>query len=26
VLGPARPIYLRRPDARVPGAPKRVTR
>ncbi|MBP2704823.1 tRNA (adenosine(37)-N6)-threonylcarbamoyltransferase complex dimerization subunit type 1 TsaB [Microbispora sp. RL4-1S] len=25
VLGPARPIYLRRPDAQVPGAPKRVT-
>jgi hypothetical protein len=25
VLGPARPIYLRRPDAQMPGAPKRVT-
>ncbi|GIH63507.1 tRNA (adenosine(37)-N6)-threonylcarbamoyltransferase complex dimerization subunit type 1 TsaB [Microbispora siamensis] len=25
VLGPPRPIYLRRPDAQVPGAPKRVT-
>jgi tRNA threonylcarbamoyl adenosine modification protein YeaZ len=25
VLGPARPIYLRRPDAQVPGAPKKVT-
>ncbi|MEO3793767.1 tRNA (adenosine(37)-N6)-threonylcarbamoyltransferase complex dimerization subunit type 1 TsaB [Nonomuraea sp. B10E15] len=24
-LGPPRPIYLRRPDAVVPGAPKRVT-
>ncbi|MDF5751471.1 tRNA (adenosine(37)-N6)-threonylcarbamoyltransferase complex dimerization subunit type 1 TsaB [Spongiactinospora sp. TRM90649] len=24
-LGPALPIYLRRPDARVPGAPKKVT-
>ncbi|MCG5217186.1 tRNA (adenosine(37)-N6)-threonylcarbamoyltransferase complex dimerization subunit type 1 TsaB [Streptosporangium sp. KLBMP 9127] len=24
-LGPARPIYLRRPDAKVPGAPKKVT-
>lgn len=24
-LDPARPIYLRRPDAVVPGAPKRVT-
>ncbi|WP_219461487.1 tRNA (adenosine(37)-N6)-threonylcarbamoyltransferase complex dimerization subunit type 1 TsaB [Nonomuraea rhizosphaerae] len=24
-LGPARPIYLRRPDAVVPGAPKKVT-
>lgn len=23
--GPARPLYLRRPDARVPGPPKRVT-
>lgn len=25
VLGAPRPIYLRRPDAQVPGAPKRVT-
>ncbi|WP_214108811.1 tRNA (adenosine(37)-N6)-threonylcarbamoyltransferase complex dimerization subunit type 1 TsaB [Acrocarpospora catenulata] len=25
VLGPAAPIYLRRPDAQIPGAPKRVT-
>jgi tRNA threonylcarbamoyl adenosine modification protein YeaZ len=25
VLGPPRPIYLRRPDAQVPGAPKKVT-
>jgi tRNA threonylcarbamoyl adenosine modification protein YeaZ len=25
VLGPPRPIYLRRPDARVPSAPKRVS-
>ncbi|GIH72036.1 tRNA (adenosine(37)-N6)-threonylcarbamoyltransferase complex dimerization subunit type 1 TsaB [Sphaerimonospora thailandensis] len=25
VLGPPRPIYLRRPDAQIPGAPKRVT-
>ncbi|WP_036328430.1 tRNA (adenosine(37)-N6)-threonylcarbamoyltransferase complex dimerization subunit type 1 TsaB [Microbispora sp. ATCC PTA-5024] len=25
VLGPARPIYLRRPDAQVPGTPKKVT-
>lgn len=25
LLGPPRPIYLRRPDAQVPGAPKRVT-
>jgi tRNA threonylcarbamoyladenosine biosynthesis protein TsaB len=24
-LLPAEPLYLRRPDARVPGAPKRVT-
>jgi hypothetical protein len=24
-LDPPRPIYLRRPDAVVPGAPKRVT-
>ena len=22
---PAEPLYLRRPDARVPGPPKRVT-
>jgi tRNA threonylcarbamoyl adenosine modification protein YeaZ len=25
-FGPPDPLYLRRPDARVPGAPKRVTR
>ncbi|MCT9928654.1 tRNA (adenosine(37)-N6)-threonylcarbamoyltransferase complex dimerization subunit type 1 TsaB [Planotetraspora sp. A-T 1434] len=25
VLGPARPIYLRRPDAQIPGVPKKVT-
>ncbi|MER5647142.1 tRNA (adenosine(37)-N6)-threonylcarbamoyltransferase complex dimerization subunit type 1 TsaB [Streptosporangium sp. NPDC002524] len=25
VLGPPRPIYLRRPDAKVPSAPKRVS-
>jgi hypothetical protein len=25
VLLPAVPLYLRRPDAREPGAPKRVT-
>ncbi|HTU08415.1 MAG TPA: tRNA (adenosine(37)-N6)-threonylcarbamoyltransferase complex dimerization subunit type 1 TsaB, partial [Trebonia sp.] len=25
-LLPAEPLYLRRPDAREPGAPKRVTR
>ncbi|WP_204045789.1 tRNA (adenosine(37)-N6)-threonylcarbamoyltransferase complex dimerization subunit type 1 TsaB [Acrocarpospora phusangensis] len=25
VLGPPVPIYLRRPDAQIPGAPKRVT-
>ncbi|GAA1009198.1 tRNA (adenosine(37)-N6)-threonylcarbamoyltransferase complex dimerization subunit type 1 TsaB [Acrocarpospora pleiomorpha] len=25
VLGPAVPIYLRRPDAQIPGAPKKVT-
>ena len=25
VLLPAEPLYLRRPDAREPGAPKRVT-
>jgi tRNA threonylcarbamoyl adenosine modification protein YeaZ len=25
VLGPPAPIYLRRPDAQVPGAPKKVT-
>ncbi|MGI5485866.1 tRNA (adenosine(37)-N6)-threonylcarbamoyltransferase complex dimerization subunit type 1 TsaB [Microtetraspora malaysiensis] len=25
VLGPARPIYLRRPDAQIPSAPKKVT-
>ena len=24
-LEPAEPLYLRRPDARVPGKPKRVT-
>jgi tRNA threonylcarbamoyl adenosine modification protein YeaZ len=24
-IGPPRPIYLRRPDAQVPGAPKKVT-
>jgi hypothetical protein len=24
-LLPAEPLYLRRPDARVPGPPKRVT-
>jgi len=26
VLPPAEPLYLRRPDARVPGPPKRVSR
>jgi len=26
VLLPPEPLYLRRPDAREPGAPKRVTR
>ncbi|WP_155336805.1 tRNA (adenosine(37)-N6)-threonylcarbamoyltransferase complex dimerization subunit type 1 TsaB [Acrocarpospora corrugata] len=25
VLGPPAPIYLRRPDAQIPGAPKKVT-
>lgn len=25
LLGPPRPIYLRRPDARIPGTPKKVT-